>query len=96
MHGRLQEQGAAKDAEWASIMGMPLFAQASDEGSASLGHLTALYVERHHSLWKVSALQFILRHCPVCASAGTAPSASLYLLGCSLSSMQFFCPRCKL
>ncbi|KAK9803707.1 hypothetical protein WJX73_003923 [Symbiochloris irregularis] len=50
---RLQDQGVAKDGQWAAIMQRKLFAQASDEGSGSLGHLTALYVERHHSLWKV-------------------------------------------
>ena len=43
----------AKDAEWSSLMNRSLFKDASDEGSATLGHLTALYVERHYSLWKV-------------------------------------------
>lgn len=50
---RLQDQGLAKDGEWGSIMQQPLFRDAGDEGSASLSHLTALYVERHHTLWKV-------------------------------------------
>ena len=50
---RLQEQGVAKDASWQSIMARDRFAQASDDGSGTLSHLTDLYVERHHSLWKV-------------------------------------------
>lgn len=52
----------AKDAQWAAIMQRRLFAEASDEGSGSLGHLTALYVERHHSLWKVLASRLLVQH----------------------------------
>ena len=37
-----------------AIMRRPLFANATDEGSGSLGHLVAVYIERHHTLWKVS------------------------------------------
>ncbi len=49
---RLQEQGAGKDGSWAGVLARPLFARAGDGGSASLAHLTALFVERHHALWK--------------------------------------------
>ncbi len=52
---RLQEQGAGKDGGWAGVLARPLFARAGDGGSASLAHLTALFVERHHALWKARA-----------------------------------------
>lgn len=49
----LQSKGVGKDAEWAAVLRRPLFAGASDGGSASLGHLLDLWVERQHLLWKV-------------------------------------------
>jgi hypothetical protein len=55
---RLQEQGAGKDGSWGAVLARPLFARAGDGGSASLAHLTTLFVERHHALWKVRALLF--------------------------------------
>jgi len=33
----------------------PSWVQASSEGSESLSHLTSLYVERAHELWRVPA-----------------------------------------
>lgn len=50
---QLQGKGVGKDAEWAGVLREPLFAGASDGGSASLGHLLDLWVERQHLLWKV-------------------------------------------
>lgn len=49
----LQGKGVGKDAEWAAVLRRPLFAAASDGGSASLSHLLDLWVERQHLLWKV-------------------------------------------
>lgn len=53
---RLQEQGVGKDGDWGSILRRPLFAGASDGGSASLAHLVSLFVERHHTMWKVRGI----------------------------------------
>ena len=50
-----------KDSEWGGVLRRPLFARASDGGSASLAHLTALFVERQHTLWKARAA---LQHLP--------------------------------
>ena len=44
------------DQEWHSILSKPLFARAADETSASLAHLSEIFVERHHLVWKVKAL----------------------------------------
>ena len=50
---RLQEKGVGNDAEWLSILQRSLFARSADDVSASLAHLTHIFVERHHLLWKV-------------------------------------------
>ena len=50
---QLQSKGVGKEAEWASVLRAPLFAHASDGGSASLAHLLDIWVERQHLLWKV-------------------------------------------
>lgn len=62
---RLQEQGVGKDGEWGGVLRRPLFARASDGGSASLAHLAALFVERQHTLWKARA---VLQHLPCTVS----------------------------
>ena len=41
------------DQEWQSILRRPLFADAERGASASLAHLTDIFVERQHLLWKV-------------------------------------------
>lgn len=41
------------DALWLSILRRPLFARAADDASASLAHLTDIFVERQWLLWKV-------------------------------------------
>ncbi len=51
--GRLQEKGVGNDAEWLSILQRSFFARSADDVSASLAHLTDIFVERHHLLWKV-------------------------------------------
>ena len=48
--------GVGTDAAWAVLLSRPLFAGASDGGSASLGHLMDIWVERQHLLWKVGFL----------------------------------------
>lgn len=51
------------DQEWHSILSKPLFARAADETSASLAHLSEIFVERHHLVWKVAALSRNLDSC---------------------------------
>lgn len=51
----LAGKGVGADAAWAALLSRPLFAGASDGGSASLGHLIDIWVERQHLLWKVGA-----------------------------------------
>lgn len=41
------------DSQWLSILQRPLFARARDDASASLEHLTDIFVERQWLLWKV-------------------------------------------
>ena len=41
------------DGEWCSILQRPLFSRAAGETSATLAHLSAIFVERHHLVWKV-------------------------------------------
>ena len=60
---RLQEKGVGTDQEWHSILSKPLFARAADETSASLAHLSEIFVERHHLVWKVAALSRNLGNC---------------------------------
>jgi len=54
---RLQGQGVGKDAHWKSLLERRLFGQATAGGSATLGHLVALFVERSHLLWKAQDVQ---------------------------------------
>ena len=54
---RLQGQGVGKDLEWRAVLSEKLFARASDEGSATLGRLVDIFVERNHQLWKVHPLR---------------------------------------
>lgn len=49
----LQGKGVGQEREWGEVLARPLFAGASDGGSASLSHLLDIWVERHHLLWKV-------------------------------------------
>ena len=39
--------------EWQALLAEKLFADTSDRGSATYSHVTDLFVERHHQLWKV-------------------------------------------
>ena len=41
------------DGVWCSILQRPLFSRAAGETSATLAHLSAIFVERHHLVWKV-------------------------------------------
>jgi hypothetical protein len=50
---RLQGAGVGKDLEWRAVLGDKPFKGASNHGSASLGRLLDIFVERHHLLWKV-------------------------------------------
>ncbi len=54
----LAGKGVGADAAWAALLSRPLFAAASDGGSASLGHLLDIWVEQQHLLWKVGAVVF--------------------------------------
>lgn len=45
-----------QDQEWHSILRNPLFTKAADETSATLAHLSEIFVERQHLVWKVSCL----------------------------------------
>ena len=56
MMDALQGQGVGKDLEWRAVLGEKLFARASDQGSATLGRLVDIFVERHSQLWKVHVL----------------------------------------
>lgn len=49
----LQGQGVGKDLEWRAVLGEKMFAKASENGSATLGRLVDIFVERHSQLWKV-------------------------------------------
>ncbi|KAI8475009.1 MAG: transcriptional repressor TCF25-domain-containing protein [Monoraphidium minutum] len=52
--GRLQGQGVGKDSWWRALLERRLFAGAGDGGSAALGHLASIFVERSHLLWKAA------------------------------------------
>ncbi len=49
-------QGVGRELEWRAVLGERLFREASDGGSAALGRLVDIFVERHHQLWKVRGL----------------------------------------
>ena len=63
------------DAEWRSILGRPLFARADADASASLAHLTDIFVERHHLLWKARPA---LSPLPPPLSCGCSPVLCLH------------------
>ena len=58
---RLDGQGVGRELEWRAVLGERLFKHASDGGSASLGRLVDIFVERHHQLWKVCVVAIGLR-----------------------------------
>ncbi len=76
------------DAEWLSILQRSLFATSADDVSASLAHLTDIFVERHHLLWKV---HFFNEACifPSLKSSGSIVSRILW--GCGRSCLDFRC-----
>ena len=49
-------QGVGRELEWRAVLGERLLRDASDGGSAALGRLVDIFVERHHQLWKVRGL----------------------------------------
>lgn len=51
------------DGEWSTILASPPFAGAHTGGSATLDHLTDLFVERHHALWRPVAVQAWMKAC---------------------------------
>ena len=51
----LQDKGVGSDQEWLALLRASLFAEAAGGVSASLAHLTDIFVERQHLLWKVGA-----------------------------------------
>ena len=53
---RLQDKGVGKDAEWGSLLEKPPLRHADDTDSATLSHAVDIFVERHHLLWKVHAV----------------------------------------
>ena len=44
------------DQEWHRLLQTPLFTGAASETSATLAHLSEIFVERHHLVWKVGRL----------------------------------------
>ncbi|CAL8471120.1 g10662 [Coccomyxa elongata] len=76
---RLQEKGVGNDAEWLSILQRSLFATSADDVSASLAHLTDIFVERHHLLWKAADVQqWLKRACKEASEGPMAESAADY------------------
>ncbi|MEW5297992.1 MAG: hypothetical protein WDW36_001159 [Sanguina aurantia] len=65
---KLNEKGVAREKHWAALLQRKLFADASDEGSASLGHLVNLYAERSHLLWKAPDALEALREAATAAA----------------------------
>ncbi|GAB4815863.1 hypothetical protein N2152v2_002909 [Parachlorella kessleri] len=54
---KLQEKGTGNDSDWAYLLSQPVLRDADDGGSASLGHLVDIFVERQHLLWKAQPVQ---------------------------------------
>ena len=56
------------DQEWHSLLQKSLFTTAASETSASLAHISEIFVERHHLVWKVgcSGLICILLAAKIC------------------------------
>ena len=50
---RLQDKGVGTDQEWHNLLQKPLFTTAASETSASLAHISDIFVERHYLVWKV-------------------------------------------
>ena len=53
---RLQEKGVGTDQEWHGFLQRPLFSTAANETSATLAHISEIFVERHHLVWKVRCI----------------------------------------
>lgn len=67
---KLREKGACRGREWDELLAAPLFRKADFGGSASLEHLTRLFVERSHPLWRAEIAQaFLLRGAKAAAQA---------------------------
>ena len=81
LQARLREQGVARDERWASALRRPLFAQATDGGSATLAHLVDLFVERQHLIWKVGGWRLPGWTAPLPASPHSASGGQALRLG---------------
>lgn len=57
---KLQEKGVAREAKWQEILGRPFFREAFID-SASLEHLSRIFVERQHLMWKSDEILLWLR-----------------------------------
>lgn len=57
---KLQEKGVAREAKWQEILRTPLFKEALLD-SASLEHLSRIFVERQHLMWKPDEILLWLR-----------------------------------
>ncbi len=44
------------DQEWHSLLQTPLFTSTQNETSTTLAHLSEIFVERHHLVWKVGCM----------------------------------------
>ena len=79
---RLQEQGVARGLNWQALLTEPLLAQASGGGSSSLEHLTALFVERQHLVWKVPDVLEWAQTCAARAIELVKTGGAVMGLGC--------------
>jgi hypothetical protein len=78
LQARLAGRGVGASGGWAAALAAPPLAGASDGGSAGLGHLAELFVERHHPLWKAAPVQeWLLEGVrAAAAAAGSGPGAA--------------------
>ncbi|CAL5228630.1 g11796 [Coccomyxa viridis] len=71
---RLQDKGVGTDQEWHNLLQKPLFTTAASETSASLAHISEIFVERHYLVWKAADAQQWLK--AACRQATEGPMAS--------------------
>eukprot|EP00963_Diacronema_lutheri_P006472 scaffold566_cov364-Pavlova_lutheri.AAC.19 len=57
---KLQEKGVARESKWQEVLGRALFKEARHD-SASLEHLSRIFVERQHLMWKPEEILSWLR-----------------------------------
>lgn len=80
VHNLSASNALSIDADWSVVLDSPPFLGADAGGSSTLTHLTDLFVERHHALWRPEAVQSWMKACAKAVVSDSSAHADWALL----------------